>query len=87
MSQYSGASGTGQCDRPFQNSEGNFPPTQEDVDKLIAGCGLSKKYTFNSLRHTFARNALKKGIKLVKLAELMGLADVQQVMIYEDFVE
>ncbi len=59
---------------------------KERIDYLIKESGLSKEITFNSLRHTFARDALSKGISLIELHKLMGIDDVWQVMMYEGFV-
>jgi len=56
------------------------------IDDALSKSATNKKKTFNSLRHTFAKKLLEKGVGLVRLHQLMGLDDILQIMIYEPFI-
>lgn len=44
--------------------------------------GIDKPITFHSSRHTFAMQALNKGIDVASLSKLLGHGDIQTTMIY-----
>jgi|GEM_PF-1554633 len=54
-----------------------------DLGKGLLG---GKKLTFYTLRHTFARQILKKSISLSALAKILGFTDMARAMIYFCFL-
>lgn len=55
--------------------------------KLIAGmAGIQKHLTFHVSRHSFATNALRKGIPLEHVQKLLGHANIRETQIYAKIV-
>lgn len=70
---------------------------QDMVEKWFVKAGLidaqgKAKYTFHSLRHSFAQNLRRKGISLERIQKLLGHSSLQATGIYlepskEDLIE
>lgn len=70
---------------------------QDMVEKWFMKAGLidaqgKAKYTFHSLRHTFAQNLRRRGISLERIQKLLGHSSLQATGIYlepskEDLIE
>jgi len=57
---------------------------QRTVQKYAQQAGLPKKVTPAVIRHTFALNQLKQGVKLQDLQEKLGLTSPNAINIYQD---
>ena len=58
-----------------------------EIKKIVRTCGITKKVTFHTARHTFATNYLRMGGSVVKLRHLLNHSDIKQTMIYVHIVE
>ena len=56
------------------------------LKKIVALCGITKKVSFHTGRHTFATNFLRMGGDVISLMHLMGHRDLKTTMIYVHIV-
>lgn len=55
---------------------------QRELKKAVAVCGLTKKVTCHTFRHSFATHLLEGGADIRTVQELLGHEDVSTTMIY-----
>jgi integrase/recombinase XerD len=58
-----------------------------EIKKIAKLCGINKKISFHTARHTFATNFLRMGGDVVSLKELLGHYSINQTMVYVHMVE
>ena len=57
------------------------------IKECMSHCGIRKKVSFHTARHTFATNFLRMGGDVVSLKTLLGHSKIDQTMIYVHIVE
>ena len=50
--------------------------------RAVKTAGLSKRYHFHTLRHSFASSLVRKGVSIYHVSKLLGHADIKTTMIY-----
>lgn len=55
---------------------------QSTFHDAVKFCGISKKVTVHSLRHSFATHSLNQGASLLQIKELLGHGDIQTTTKY-----
>ena len=50
--------------------------------RAVKTAGLSNRYHFHSLRHSFASSLVRKGVSIYHVSKLLGHADIKTTMIY-----
>jgi len=57
------------------------------IKEVMLLCGIRKKISFHSARHTFATNFLRMGGDIISLKSLLGHSKIEMTMIYVHIVE
>lgn len=58
------------------------PALNRGIKEIFLSCGIKKRISFHSARHTFATNFLRMGGDVVSLQQLLGHSDIKTTMIY-----
>jgi len=59
----------------------------QEAKQVAKKMNMNSTMFFGTLRHTFARSVLAKGVSLVRLSKLLGLRDIALVMKYVKFID
>ncbi len=59
----------------------------DELKKIMAQVGITKKVTFHVARHTFATSFIRAGGNPIKLQKLLGHSSISQTMVYVHMVE
>lgn len=60
---------------------------QEALQAALRDCGIAKRISVHSLRHTFATHLVEVGVQLRLIQELLGHADPQTTALYASLTE
>ncbi len=55
--------------------------------KILLQAGLNQKYSFHTLRHTFASRLVQKGVSIYHVAKLLTHSDIRVTQIYAHLTE
>ena len=55
---------------------------QRVMKEAVAKAGLNSRYSFHTLRHSFATHLLEKGVNLHHIKELMGHSSLSSTLVY-----
>jgi len=72
----------GQSSKPMSVSS-----VQNAMRMSVASCGLKKKATCHTLRHSFATHLLEDGVSIRQVSEYLGHATLQSTLIYLHLTE
>lgn len=75
---------TGPCLFPGKDlrTHVSFEPVRDALRKAVAACGLSKRVTVHTLRHSFATHLLEGGTDLRTIQELLGHRSIKTTARY-----
>jgi integrase len=60
--------------------------TNQDLKKIAKKAGIDKRLHFHSSRHTWATRALRKGMRIEYVSQLMGHSNIKTTQIYTKIV-
>jgi site-specific recombinase XerD len=74
---------------PAGRAEGVVGPTsvQKAMKLAVAECGITKKATVHTLRHSYATHLLERGLPLPVIQQVLGHASARTTLIYTHLTE
>ncbi|MHC4253638.1 MAG: tyrosine-type recombinase/integrase [Planctomycetota bacterium] len=74
---------------PAGRAEGVVGPTsvQKAMKLAVAQCGIKKKATVHTLRHSYATHLLERGVPLPVIQQVLGHASARTTLIYTHLTE